>query len=218
MDRILPKDLRRFFAIMHLMKKKLLFVSFILLFAGCSTSRFVNTADTLTLIHNEIILSKKLKTIKSTHKVFSPLYLTIEIKEDPKTKTYFAYEEARVHGSYIFDYSEKVLVHKIFKPTYSKQLLRLNNLTLFYLRAKNRNFYLIVNQNSKRKLQFVYPLSYEQVTKIVEQLDSQAVVKIEKQESFQATSPNDLPLSSWSPAILIIETIVKKQGGRNVGR
>ncbi len=203
---------------MYSMKKNFLFVSFILLLAGCSTFHLVNTPDTLTLIHNDVVLSKELKTIKSRRKVFSPLSLTIEIKKEPKTKTYIIYEEARVHGSYIFDYSEKVLLHKIFKPTYSKQLLRLNNLTLFYLRAKNRNFYLIVNQNSKRKLQFVYPLGYEQVTKIVEQLDGQAVVKIEKQESFQATSPNDLPLSSWSPATLIIETIVKKQGGRNFGR
>ncbi len=203
---------------MYSMKKRFLFVSFILLFAGCSTSHLVNTPETLTLVHNDTLLSKEFKTIKSIHKVFSPLSLLIEIKEDPKTQTYFTYEEVQVYGSYIFDYSEKVLVHKIFKPTYSKQLLRLNNLTLFYLRAKNRNFYLIVNQNSKKKLQFVYPLSYAQVTKIVEQLDDQAVVKIEKKESFQVTSPNEPPLSSWSPATLIIQTIVKKQGGRIYGR
>ena len=144
--------------------------------------------------------------------------LTIEIKQDPKTQTYFAYEDARVNGGYIFDYSEAMLVHKIFKPTYSKQLLILGNLTIFYLKAKNRNFYLLVNQNSKKELQFVYPLTYEQVRKIIEKLDPKSAQKIEQKESFQAASPNELPLSSWSPSTLIIDTIVKKQGGRAVGR
>ena len=197
---------------------KTLLLSFLLLLSGCSSSYFINTPDRLTLKHNKIELSKELKTVKKSEQIFSSLLLTIEIKQDPQTRTYFAYEDARVNGGYIFDYSEAMLVHKIFKPTYSKQLLRLGNLTIFYLKAKNKNFYMLTNQNSKKELQFVYPLTYKQIRKLVTKLDSEATKKIEKKESFSATSPDELPLSSWSPATLIIDTIVKKQGGRVVGR
>ena len=99
---------------------KTFLITLILIFSGCTTVYFVNTSDQLTLIHGEVTLSKELKTVKKTDQIFSPLLLTIEIKQDPKTHTYFAYENARLYGGYIFDYSEAMLVHKIFKPSSTK--------------------------------------------------------------------------------------------------
>ena len=197
---------------------KTLLITLILIFSGCTTTYFVNTPERFSIYHDKIILSKELKTIKKSDQIFSPLLLSIEIKEDPNTQTYFAYEDARVNGGYIFDYSEAMLVHKIFKPSYSKQLLRLNNLTLFYLTTKQKSFYMLVNQINKKELQFIYPLSYDHAIKIFTKLDKELLKKIKKHKSFTATSPDDLPLSSWSPATLIIDTIVKKQGGRALGR
>ena len=197
---------------------KILVLLVIILLSGCSSSHLLSTPTQLTLVHNEVNFSKELGTIKNTNRILSPIHLTIEIKEDPKTKNLYAFEKASVNGGYVFDYSEALLVHKIFKPASSAQLLRLGNLTLFYLQAKNKSFYLLVNHNSKKTLEFLYPLSYEQIANLVKALDANKLDKIPKKESFHATSPKDLPLSSWSPSTIIIETIVKKQGGRALRR
>ncbi len=197
---------------------KTLLISLVLFFSGCTTTYFINTPNSLSIHHGTIKLSKELKTVKRSSQIFSPLQLDIEIKEDPKTHTYITYEDARVNGGYIFDYSEATLVHKIFKPTYSKQLLRLNNLTLFYLTIKDKSFYMLTNHINKKELQFIYPLTYDQSVKLFAKLDKKLLPKIKKRESFVATSPKSLPLSSWSPATLIIDTIIKKQGGKAFGR
>ncbi len=199
--------------------KTLLFTVIVLLtFQGCYNTKIVITPNLITLSHNDISISKEVKAVSKATFYYPPLNVDIEIKRS-KAGNFYAFEDARAGSGYDFDYSVATLVHKIFKNSRSKQFLRLGNLYFFTMDTSGKKYYMLATQNLKSRLQFVYPLTKEQVTYLIKRIDSKKSDSIPSLlQSFIAKDAKSLPLSNWSPSTVIIETVVKKKGGRVVGR
>ena len=200
------------------MKTLLFTIIAILSLQGCFNSKITTTPELITLSHNDLSITKEATTVSNTTHLYPHVTVDIEIRRS-KNGNFYAFEDATAGSGYDFDYSVATLVHKIFKNSHSKQFLRIENLYFFTMQTDTKHYYMLATQNMKNRLQFIYPLSKEQISYVIAQIDSGKLDSVPSlKETFTAKEAKALPLSNWSPSMIILETIVKKKGGRVVGR
>ncbi len=201
------------------MKNFLFTLTFFALFLqGCFNSKITSTPTHITLSHDDIVITKELETVLRKQLLYPPVSIDIEIKQD-KRGNFYTYENAYARSGYEFDYSVGMLVHKIFKKSYSKQILRLGNLYFFIMQTNGKSYYLIAIRNVKSTLELLYPLTKNQIDNLVRRIDPDKTKTIPPlKHPLLVKNADTLPLSNWSAASIVIDTIVKKKGGRVVPR
>ncbi len=190
-----------------------IFFTIAFLFAACSTSHIAKNDNGITITIDKIQLVAKAKTVQTKSFHFPPIYVTQKIKKI-KGERYIVYESAKCDSGYLFDKSIDILFYKIFKPQKSKLLKRYGNIYFYIATIDEKPINLIIYNQNKKRIDFLYPIPNDAFEKLLNKFSKDRMYKKAPQKSVEATSPNDLTLSKWSAKSIVLDTLVKKTGGK----
>jgi len=195
--------------------KFLTFIVFSLFFYGCSSSQLKTTQSDITLKFNDISLNTDAKTITSQNYHFPPVDVTKEIKQ-LKDKTYITIETLKCQNGYIFDGSVDIIFYKIFKPQKSKFLKRYSNIYFYTAKIKDKDINLIIFNQNKKQLNFIYPISKKHFNQILEKFSKEKPSPKTSFNYIQTSKKFDIS-SQFNPKMIILDGIVKRVGGKRAG-
>jgi hydroxymethylpyrimidine pyrophosphatase-like HAD family hydrolase len=149
-------------------------------------------------------------TIKKQNFYYPPVHVT-QTFQKLQDNHIIVYEKATCNGGYVFDKSVEFLFYKIFKPSQSSNIYTYANLYFYTATVDGKDINLIIYNQNKKQLHFIYPLPKEIFLTLLNKM-------IKNKQHFQLNnyatySLENIVLSKFSPKSVILDGLVKRTSG-----
>ncbi len=166
----------------------------------------------------ENILARYSYSVQSEQNIYLPNIKIYQSKYNVEKGT-LCYDYAQTLPGYSFENNAKRLIHILFDTNTYKQLHRVDNVYFFQI---DNDLYLILNKLSKKRIELLYGLdkkSFDVIYNILlEAKENGTNIQDLRSFALKANANGCIHTINWNPKMIIIDGLLKKDGGKPIRR
>lgn len=199
--------------------KQIVFIITLLIMTGCSSpSLYVDDHHTIGIVADQKSISVEARPLLQDRVTLDRIYVTRTLYSLEGKAQAVVYEAVRLQAPNQFQYDMPHTLGILFDTLKYRMITRVGNLSFFTLTLKDGRTVLAIAQNiNKQGMKLVYGLSAKQLNAALKHAGSNAAVPADLKAA-ELPADKQAFLINWNPKMTMLDGLIRRPGGRPMGR